>query len=1332
MLPLHRFALRCFALVCLSVALPNAHDTALAQSSASKPLIVEKVNESQLVKLEGNTPPAAIAQNDRGRVSPAMPMTDLILVLRRSPEQQAAFDDFVASQYDATSPNFHHWLAPEEVGEKFGPASADIGTVSSWLSSHGFSVDEVSKDRMTIRFSGSAAQVEETFHTEIHNLVVKGELHISNMSDPQIPMALEPVVLGPKALHNFTPRPLHRTGSSVTLNRETGKWERVPVGNATSASPRPEMGFGCGTNCQVEDVAPYDFAAIYNVLPLWNSSIDGTGQTIAIAGRSDVRAADVATFRSAFGLPVLKTGQFKVINNGTDPGFCTTLSGLCTLDDQVENALDVEWSSAVATGATIDLVVTEQTTTNDAIFQSAQYVIQNVSTLGATILNVSYGQCELFLGTSGNTAYNGLWQSAATQGIAVFVATGDSGSPSCDQGGDASGTPYGATFGLSVSGIASTQYNTAVGGTDLNWGSTAAPYWNSTNSGTNGSSAKGYIPEVPWNDTCTNPIIVSILNGELGKSLSANQLCDEIATHVITSGNEQALLDLVDTIGGSGGASNCTVNSTTSTTALPDPTSCSGGYAKPSWQTGVTGIPTDGKRDIPDVSFFAGNGFLGTAYLICVSDTGTCVASATSTTEPSGEEVGGTSVASPAMAGVMALINQKAGTPQGNPNSQLYKLAGQQTYASCSTETVTSSSSSCYFNDIDTGTIAMPCAANSPNCTLAATGNAYGELTGFAAGTGYDEATGLGSLNVANVVNAWLSSTGTATATVAVAATPGTISVDQTTSVTATVTGASGTPTGKVYLSGAGYISGSSTLVSGSFTFTIPANSLNGGTDTLTAHYSGDPTYAPATGTVSVTVNKLTPSVAVVASPTTVNATIKNVNVSVAITGAGLTPTGTVQLSGGGYTSTACTLAAGDCTITVPSNKLSNGSDTLTVTYSGDASYVTATGSATVTVSAYTPTVTVTPSTGTIAKASSLTVVVAVTGTNGTATGSVQLSGGGYTSALTTLTGGSATITIPGGNLSGGADTLTANYSGDTTYFSTTGTAIVTVTVPTPTVTVTPADTSIDAGQTLNVTVAVAGTGSPTPTGTVTLSGGGYTASAQTLASGSATISIPANSLSVGTDSLNVSYSGDGNYTAVTGSANVTVAASAYALAGTAPAAVSPGTSATSTVSVSSSTFYTGTVTLTCALTTSPAGASHVPGCSVSGGGNIVVNAGTPGGTGTVTVTTTAATSSSMNKPHIGAWNEAEGGAVLALLMLFGIPARRRGWRAMLGAVVLLATLGSLAACGGGGGSSSTNGGGSGSGTPGTTAGSYTFTVTGTGNDPAKTKVTTTFTLTVN
>jgi hypothetical protein len=303
-----------FAFLCALLSAASARPQAIAPTVR----IAGSIDENKLVTLKGNTHPLANAKTDRGRVSPDLPMTDLILVLSRSPQQQAAFDSLVASQYDADSPNFHHWLTPDEVGLDFGPSPADIASLSNWLTKHGFSLGVAPRDRMSIRFSGTAAQVENAFHTEIHNLEVKGVQHIGNMSDPSIPEALAPAVVGIKSLHNFFARPLHRTGSKVTRDAATGKWQRSASGSADSASsragrpadPRPQFGVsvpasGGDAAYLVEDVAPYDFATIYNILPLWTASkpIDGTGQTIAIAGTSDITLSDVTTFRSTFGLP---------------------------------------------------------------------------------------------------------------------------------------------------------------------------------------------------------------------------------------------------------------------------------------------------------------------------------------------------------------------------------------------------------------------------------------------------------------------------------------------------------------------------------------------------------------------------------------------------------------------------------------------------------------------------------------------------------------------------------------------------------------------------------------------------------------------------------------------------------------------------------------------------------------------------------------------------------------------------------------------------------------------------------------------------------------------
>ncbi len=944
-------------LICISVLSSLCSLGAHSQVVPAAVRIVDRVDESQLVTLKGNTHPAANAQNDVGRVSARTRMSDLILLLSRSPERQASFDAFVASQYDSTSPNFHQWLEPAEVGVQFGPSLGDITTVSNWLSTHGFSVDEVSKDRMTIRFSGSAAQVESAFHVEMHNLSVNGEKHISNMMDPQIPMALEPAVAGVKALHNFFPRPQHRLGGKVKLNRATGQWERVaaaPTGisasgaPASGVTPRPDFGVGVpvsttNTAYVVEDLGPYDFATIYNILPLWNAAtpIDGSGQTIAIAGTSNINLADVTSFRALFGLPV-GTAPKIIVANGVDPGLCSSTSVGCTIDDQIENALDVEWSGAVAKGASIVLVVSGATTpSTDTVYSSANYVIENNT---AKILNVSYGECELGLGITGNATYNNLWQTAATQGIAVFAASGDQGSAACD-GGSSPLTILPSKFGLQVSGLASPQYVTAVGGTDFNWCnptvttncSSGSPFWGSSND-VHGTSALGYVPEVPWNDSCATPQSTAYLKtvgtkvNFTGVMSTAEDACNFVATNFIQI-NAQFGVDLSsfnDVVGGGGGVSACTL--TDAGTAA----SCVGGYPKPSWQTGVTGIPADGKRDIPDVSFFASNGIWDSSYLICVAADGACVTSTSITAEPTAQEIGGTSAASPAMAGVMALINQNAGAPQGNPNPQLYALAGKQTYSGCKSETG-ATTNGCYFNDIDSSTIAVPCGANSPNCTVNKAGDLLGITSGYAAGAGFDLATGLGSLNVANVVTGWTSLTGTARATVTVTPAVSTFLASVPLTVTGTVTGSPVAATGTVTLTGGGYISAPTAVsASGTYSFVIPANSLRGGSDMLTVTYSGNPTYALTTAMATVTVKIPTYTV-----------TSPIVSTPVAVTrGSSATATLTVSATDGyaGTVTLSCSLTGSPTGATeVPTCSAANATVTLS---SGTTS-----GTATVTVS---------------------------------------------------------------------------------------------------------------------------------------------------------------------------------------------------------------------------------------------------------------------------------------------------------------------------------------------------------------------------------------------
>jgi len=328
--------------------------------------IVLPINETKLVTLRGNTYPEARPEFDLGLVDQQLRMERMVLILQRSPEQQAALEKFMARQLDPRSPDFHHWLKPEEFGALYGPSDNDILSITAWLQNQGFSVDNVGKGRVFIEFSGSAALVQHAFHTEMHRYMVKGQEHVSNNSDPKIPEAISPVVAGIFSLNNFFTKPLHHDLGSFRRANKTGKW--TPENEDVVTKPLFNVSTTGGT---FELVSPFDFATIYNVLPLWNANIDGTGQTIAIAGRSDISLTDVATFRSAFGLPA---NAPTIITNGTDPG-------VPTADDKVENTLDVEWSGAVAKGATIKFVTTASTATTDGAVSSATYIIDNNANL---------------------------------------------------------------------------------------------------------------------------------------------------------------------------------------------------------------------------------------------------------------------------------------------------------------------------------------------------------------------------------------------------------------------------------------------------------------------------------------------------------------------------------------------------------------------------------------------------------------------------------------------------------------------------------------------------------------------------------------------------------------------------------------------------------------------------------------------------------------------------------------------------------------------------------------------------------------------------------------
>ncbi len=456
----------------------------------------------------------------------------------------------------------------------------------------GFESLRVNKGRTYIEFSGNAARVQQALKIQLHRYLVDGTEQMANDRDPQVPYALSPVVRGIVGLNDF---PIHspmHAGRYVERNLSTGTYTVLkpsvpPMDGASPAAQapvQPDFTFDYGS-LVFEFVSPYDFATIYNSLPLWNAGtpIVGTGVTIAIVGDGNINPNDIATFRKSFGLPARVP---KVIYTSKNPGGATSS----------ENTLDIEMAGAAAPGANITLVVPPNGTTVGGLLTAISYIVDNET---APIMSASYGVCELKLGTSGNALVNSAWQQGATEGISIFVSAGDQGSAGCT----GQGTPDSAdTYGLQVNGFASSPFVTAVGGTDFVWGWRSGgenTYWNKTANTATGASAKGYIPEIPWNTTCADPVIADyyfLTSAGKPEFASPEAVCNAISS---AKNRYSPLL----TIGaGSGGVSDCTIPSGTTTAT------CAGGYAKPSWQTGI-GVPADGKRDVPDVALFASYGW---------------------------------------------------------------------------------------------------------------------------------------------------------------------------------------------------------------------------------------------------------------------------------------------------------------------------------------------------------------------------------------------------------------------------------------------------------------------------------------------------------------------------------------------------------------------------------------------------------------------------------------------------------------------------------------------------------------------------------------------------
>ncbi len=712
---------RSVALACVLLGLTSG------ETIVSQTRIPNAVSNQERVTVKATSPNLLLAKSkETGRLSSNQKLGRMVLLLAPTTQQEEAAAQLVADQNDASSPNYHKWISPTDFGTQFGIADEDVAQVKQWLMSQGLTVHAISNSRRFIVFSGNVSQVENAFSTQMHSYTYNNKTFISNSSDIQIPAALRQVVKGVVRLHSDPVAPSLMLGKKVPFQKKNGQFT-----------------FGDGSHY----MSPADFAKIYNVQPLYDAGIDGTGQSIAIVGRSNIDVQNVRDFRSNLGLPA---NDPEVIVNGDDPG---------QTQDMVEAMLDVTWSGAVAPKAHIKFVVSQSNFT-DGVDVSAAYIVDNNL---APVMSTSYGACEANLGPVENAFYNSLWQQAAAEGITSFVSSGDNGGAGCDQPGGG----YYSTGTFGVNGIASTPYNVAVGGTQFDEGGDPSKYWSETTDPTTGQSALGYIPEVVWNESSNDPNYVSLYAG-------------------------------------SGGVSSI--------------------YKKPSWQN-ATGVPNDGMRDIPDISFSAA---LHDGYLICLFSScsyGNYFYSA-----------GGTSVSSPAAAGMMALVNQKmGGQSQGVANFVFYKLA-----------TIPG-----VYHDTIHGDNKVP----GPNAQF---------TVGYDAAPGYDLATGLGSMDVNALVNNWqaASSGSNSKVTLKLKNGQGSTVIHGTpigfrAKVSCAGTASCATAaTGTVALSASSSSAPTVAVGSGSLTpsasgsiVDILSSTVPGGSYTVTARYSGDGKYNSSTST---------------------------------------------------------------------------------------------------------------------------------------------------------------------------------------------------------------------------------------------------------------------------------------------------------------------------------------------------------------------------------------------------------------------------------------------------------------------------------------------------
>ena len=1227
-----------------------------------------EISSSQRTSLMETLPSVAHRTGDTGRLSGSKELHGISMAFSRNAEQQKDLTNLLTELYDRSSPHFHKWLSPDDFAARFGMSAQDIAAASLWLERQGFSIDRVSRSRNRIFFSGTVAQVEAAFDTEMHTYKVDGEGRFGPSTALSLPAALAGAVENIAHLDNFRP--------SKQLVR----------------NPRPKASplFTSGISGS-HFVSPGDLQTIYDVIPAYEHGITGEGQAIGILGQSSINPADIEAFQSASSLGV------------HDPTLVLVpLSGVETFPiggDESEADLDLEWSSTMAPGASIYYVYTGANETYN-VFSTIEYA---VDTNLAPILNLSYGLCEQLWSPAEIQSIESLSQQAAAQGQTLIAASGDSGASTCARYiGDGLTLQQGSQ--MAVSYPASSQWWLSVGGTEFN--EQGGDYWQSNGTQDVIASALSYIPERVWNDD-------ALLQQEGDPSPVAS---------------------------GGGGAS----------TLFPQPT----------WQTGVPGVPNNGWRNLPDISLDAGFG--NDPLLFCTEDQSSWQISAVPSQQSSCTagfrdsytnditSAGGTSFAAPIFSAMLALINQAQGsTGQGVVANTLYQLASNPSTYGSAFHDITVGDNSC-----DSGSVAT--CPNGP--------------TGFSAGVGYDQASGLGSIDLFNLMSAWPAlnlQTSYINTSVTFAGAPATL-VPQNAPVQlssfAHFQSGDGRPmTGTVTYSIDGKLATTTPIQLQSGGASLTATFTGNGTHVILTQYSGDSYYSPAQDTVIITAELSTATVVTASAPNTVVGTPETFNIAV-------NPSTVDPNTGSSYVGglvfllidgqpvgpnpafSADTAQFGPYTFTTP------GIHTIEADYTGDGTFSASKGVTTVNVSAQAIATTTTVKAATTTPFAGVDDLFTITvkPASGTAPpiGNVTVILDGKPLPATPAVGpnGVASLNIP---FTAGTHTVVATYVPQGAFLASTGGQTVTVpALATTTTTITPLSTSTPLGETQTFTVTVSSAaGLLAPTGTIFVTVDNKLITLPNpvmLNNGVATFAYTFTT--VGSHVVAAVYSGDSTFaTSTSSSATITVLAESFTLAAN-NLEIQQGGSGASPVTITPGNAYSGTI----AFKVTPSATAPIDVCFTLP--NITV-----AGSGSVTAMLSVSTSESScgtaslasvhhlpnhGGPQPGSWTRKTAAALAGLILLGSLKLRSRSLHALLAMVILVSCGLAVTGCSGQNAASSSNQNKSSDGTPGSSSqgdsggdpgssapltpkGSYNLTIIGTDTSSSTITSSTTLILTI-